>query len=111
MHDSFLVHMFECACNLFHEAPDGRLIELQILTLFFFDQFFEIAFLCPLGDNNKLIVMDKRIDVLNNRWMIQFFHDIDFSKTLLSLPLISHIKNLKHTKFTFIFLSAKGTPC
>ena len=111
MHDSFLMHVFECTGDLFHEVPDGGLIELEIFALFFFDEFFEVSSFCPLCDNDELIVVYERVDILYDMWMIKFFHDVDFSKAFFSLSLIGHIKDLDSMRFTLIFLSAKGIPC
>ena len=111
MHNSLLVHVFECTGNLLHEVPDGRFVKLQIFALFFFDEFFQIALFGPFGDDDELVVVDEGIDVLDDMGMVQFFHDVDLSEALLALPLVGHIENLGGLGCTFIFLSAKGMPC
>ena len=111
MHNSFLMHVFKCTSNLLHEIPDGRFVKLQILTLFFFDKFFQIALLGPLSDDDKLVVVDEGIDVLDDMGVVQLFHDIDLSEAFLTLPLVSHVENLGGEGRTLIFLSAKGMPC
>ena len=111
MHNSFLMHVLECTSNLLHEIPDSRFVKLQILTLFFFDKFFQIALLGPLCDDDKLVVVDERVDVLDDMGVVQFFHDVDLSEAFLTLTLVSHIKNLGGGRCTLIFLSAKGMPC
>ena len=111
MHNSFLMHVLECTSNLLHEIPDGRLVKLQILTLFFFDKFFQITLLGPLSDDDKFVVVDEGIDVLDDMGMVQFFHDVDLSEAFLTLPLVGHVENLDGWVRTLIFLSAKGMPC
>ena len=105
------MHVLECTSNLLHEIPDGRLVKLQILALFFFDKFFQIALLGPLSDDDKFVVVDEGIDVLDDMGMVQFFHDVDLSEAFLTLPLVGHVENLDGWVRTLIFLSAKGMPC
>jgi len=95
MHDSLFVHMLQCTSYLLHKAPNGWLIELKVIAFFFLDKFFEVAFFSPLGDYDQLIIVDEGIDVLDDMRVVQFFHYIDFSQTFFTLPLISHIENLK----------------
>ena len=105
------MHVFESAGDLFHEVPNSGLVELKVIALFFFDEFFEVTFLGPFCDDNQLIVVDEGINILDDMGMVQFLHYIDFSQTFLTLSLISHVKNLGCTFDTLIFLRAKGIPC
>ena len=70
MHDSLFVHMFEGTGNLFHEVPDIGFIELQILALFFFDKFLEISFFSPFCDDDEFVVVDERINILDDMGMV-----------------------------------------
>ena len=111
MHNSLLMHMFERTRNLFHVVPDHRLIELQFLAFFFFDQFFEITAFSPFRDDNELVVMDERVNILDDVRMVQFLHDVYLFQTLIALLLVCHIENLYERSCTLIFFNAKGSPC
>lgn len=111
MHNSFLVHMFEGTRDLFHKVPNGWLIKREVLAFFIFDKLLEVTPFSPLGDDDKLVVMNERVNVLNYVRVVKFFHDVYFSQTLFALPLVGHVKYLVERRFTLIFLRAKGTPC
>lgn len=94
MHDAFIMHMLERTSDLSHEVPNRGFIELQVLALFILDKFLEVSSFSPLSDNDELIVVDERIDKLDDMRMAQFLHDLHFTQTLISLLLVSHIENL-----------------
>lgn len=110
MHDTFLMHMFECTGNLFHKIPDSSLVKWQILTLLFFDQLLQITPLGPFSDNDKFIVMYERVNVLDDMGVVQLFHNVDFFQTFLPLSLISHIKDLSWGIKYLYFFDGKGYP-
>jgi hypothetical protein len=37
VHDAFVVHVFECAGDLFHEVPDGGLVEGEVFAFLLLD--------------------------------------------------------------------------
>ena len=97
MHDAFLVHVAEGAADLPHEVPYGAFLELKIFCLFFLDESLEVALLGPLSHNDQLVVVDERVDVLDDVWVAQLLHYIHLPQALLSLLLVRHVKNLNHT--------------
>ena len=111
MHDPLLMHMFECTRDLFHKTPDIRLLKLQVIAFLLLDKFLEIAPFRPLSDDNELIIVNERVNILNDEGMVQLFHDVHLPQALFPLPLVRHIENLGVEITTLIFLRAKGTPC
>jgi hypothetical protein len=75
------------------------------------DKFFEIALIGPFGNDDKLIVMDEGINVLNDVGMVEGFHQVDLLEAFFALFLVGHVKNLIRRRGTLIFLRAKVTAC
>ena len=70
MHDSLFVHVHKGTRSLFHIAPNGWLIEGNLIFLMISDEFFQIPFISPLSYDDEFIVVDKGVDVLNDVGMV-----------------------------------------
>jgi hypothetical protein len=47
---------------------------LQVVCLFFLDEFLEVSLLCPLSDDYQLVVVDKGVDVFDDVGVVQGLH-------------------------------------
>ncbi len=77
MHDSFFVHMHQGTGYFTHVSPDQGLLKRDLVLFVLFNQLFQIPFVCPLGHNYQLIVINERIDILDYICMVQGFHQIN----------------------------------
>lgn len=74
MHYLLIMHMLERTGDLPHVLPDSGLIKRIIISRMFFDQLLKISFLGPFGHYVKFIIFNKRVDVFDYVWMIEWFH-------------------------------------
>ena len=72
MHDSFLVHVLERACNLIDVLYDALLLKVDLVLHGLLDDELEVALLGPLDRDEKLIqfVVDEPAQVLDDVWVI-----------------------------------------
>lgn len=111
MHDAFVMHVLQRTGDLPHEIPDGGLVKLKIVAFLILNQLLEVSPLRPLRHNDQLVVVNKRIDELDDVGVAQLFHDLHLTQALVALLLVSHVENLIANRPTFIFFNAKATPC
>ena len=55
MHDSFLMHMLQCARYLMYVFDDAFLLKIDLILHGLLDDKLKVSFLCPFDCNEKFI--------------------------------------------------------
>eukprot|EP00965_Chrysotila_dentata_P089694 2961168-Pleurochrysis_carterae.AAC.4 len=94
MHHAVLVHMVDAHTDLGEEAPDLRLGERGALLARLPQQPPQVAVLRPLEHNVELVVLDERVNVLDDRRVrrqcLQQFHLAQRPLSRLGIEGVEH---------------------
>ena len=110
VHDLLVMHMFECRGDLDDVVPDLGLLKGDLLLDVTLYQFLEVPLFCPLGYDEKLVVVCEAIDVLDDVGVLQGLHQLHLFEALVALLRVHHVEYLCHEEGTLISLTATGRP-
>ena len=72
MHDSLLVHVLECTCNLVNVFNDAFLLKVDFIFHGLLDDQLKVTLLGPFDCNEKFVelAVDEPAEVLDDVWVI-----------------------------------------
>jgi hypothetical protein len=62
--------MLKCSSNLVHKLPYLDFFEWILFALMYFHETLQIALFSPLRNNDELVVVDERVQVLDDVWVV-----------------------------------------